>query len=130
MEMNRYRSGGHVLVVDDDDVNREVLRVVLEAQGYVVSEAVDGQTALEAAGEEIDMVLLDFMMPCVDGMQVCRQLKQSTTTASIPVIMVSACTGRDVRLQGIEAGADDFLNKPLDFREVLLRVRNAVAARR
>ena len=122
---------GKILVVDDDAKNRELLRDLLEAKGHSVVEAESGQQALEmvAAGRP-DVVLLDVMMPGMDGFEVCRRLKGNPETAPIPVLMVTALEERSDRITGIDAGANDFLTKPVDPQDVVLRVRNAVAAKK
>jgi len=121
---------GHVLVADDEAKNRRLLKDLLEAQGHRVTEAVDGREALAKATEQTpDIILLDVLMPHMDGFQVCRSLKQDPGTASIYILIVTALSERDDRIKGIDAGANDFLSKPVDTREVLLRVRNAVHAR-
>lgn len=118
---------GSVLVADDEDFNRQLLRDPLQAQGYTVLEAECGNDALHIAqGKRIDVILLDVMMPNMDGFQVCRRLKEDPGTASIPIIMVTALSERKERIRCIECGANDFLTKPIDLTDVLLRVRNAV----
>lgn len=118
---------GHVLVVDDEPRNRTLLRDPLEARGFSVTEAEDGAQALEAMSRMIpDAILLDVMMPGMDGFQVCRRSKSDPRTAHVPVLMVTALSERKERLLGIEAGANDFLNKPVDIPDLILRVRNAV----
>jgi len=115
-----------VLVVDDDEKNRVLLRDVLTAEGYAVTEAAGGRTALDIiAANPPDVVLLDIMMPEIDGFEVCRRIKNNPATEPISVILVTALTDRSDRLMGIEAGANDFLVKPVDTRDVVLRVRNA-----
>jgi signal transduction histidine kinase len=115
------------LVVDDDPQNRELLRDLLEAQGHIVSEAENSTTAFAAIAQaEPHVVLLDVMMPGINGFEVCRRLKADPVTASIPVLLVTALRERDDRLQGIAAGANDFITKPIDTREVVLRTRNAI----
>jgi len=117
----------HVLVVDDEAVNRELLCDLLEIHGYESTEAEDGESALaQVAACAPDTILLDVMMPGLDGFEVCRRLKAEPDTAAIPVLLVTALSGRDNRLKGIEAGANDFLTKPIDAQDVVLRVRNAV----
>ena len=124
------RETGRVLVVDDEDYNRLLLRDLLAEQGHEVAEAADGVQALSAvAGHPPDIVLLDVMMPGMDGFEVCKRLKQEPQSAHIPVLMVTALRDREDRLQGIRAGADDFLSKPIDVQEVLLRVRNGIYAK-
>ena len=118
---------GRVLVVDDQDPNRLLLRDLLEAQGHEVIEAVDGSEALQqVATTAPDVVLLDIGMPGMDGFEVCRRIKSEPSTASIPVLLVTALSQRDHRLLGIGAGANDYITKPIDKSDLTLRVRNAV----
>lgn len=120
-----------VLVVDDEEKNRMLLRDSLEVKGFVVEEATNGREALDKiAARPPDAVLLDVMMPEMDGYEACRMLKNNPTTAAIPVIMITALSDREERLSGIKEGANDFLTKPIDVQEVLLRVRNAVQGKR
>ncbi len=124
------RSPGCVLVVDDEEQNRSLLRDPLEARGYEVEEAEDGVLALrKIAVRPPDVILLDLMMPNMDGFEVCRRLKKDLKTAHIPILIVTALSDRKERLMGIEAGANDFLNKPIDIQDVILRVGNAVYAK-
>jgi len=128
---SKMNQTGRVLVVDDEESNRELLRVILEAQGHQVFVAVNGIEGLERVVEDRpDVVLLDVLMPKMNGNDVCRQLKGSPQTASIPVILISGLRTREDMLKGIEAGANDFLSKPVDTRDVLLRVRNAIYTKR
>ncbi len=120
-----------VLIVDDESFNRELLREILETYGYRVREAQDGREALLRVSEALpDVVLLDVMMPGIDGLEVCRRLKSAKETAHVPVLLVTALSERHDRIQGIDDGADDFLNKPVDRHELKLRVRNAVYRKR
>jgi len=122
---------GAVLVVDDEARNRKLLRDLLGFRGYATCEAENGEQALQVvATMPLDVVLLDVMMPGLDGFEVCRQIKANPATSQIPVLLVTALSERADRLRGIAAGADDFLSKPIDLEEINLRVRNAVAARR
>lgn len=122
---------GHVLIVDDDARNRELLGALIAGTGHEVELAEDGYAALEAIrAREPDVVLLDVMMPGIDGYEVCRRIKAMPAGGLLPVIMVTALQGREDRIQGIRAGADEFLSKPVDREETMLRVRNAVAQRR
>lgn len=122
---------GRILIVDDDPKNRELLRDLLEVNGYSVLEAEDGVDALaKVAASACDVILLDVMMPRMDGLEVCRQLKANPATAPIPVLMVTALAEKEERLQGIAAGANDYLMKPVERQDVLLRVRNALYAKR
>jgi CheY-like chemotaxis protein len=127
---NGLSAVGRVLVVDDEVCNRELLRDLLETQGYFVAEAESGREALMLATQVMPhVILLDVMMPGMDGFEVCRQLKASAETAPIPVLMVTALDERDDRLRGIEAGASDFLAMRIDSQDILLRTRNAVYAK-
>jgi adenylate cyclase len=122
---------GFILVVDDEFQNRMLLRDPLEARGYEVAEAENGEQALQQISERSpDVVLLDVMMPKMNGFEVCRRLKKDIRTASIPVLIVTALSERKERMTGIAAGANDFLNKPIDMQDLQLRVRNAVYTRR
>lgn len=122
---------GYLLIVDDEEKNRTLLRDPLEARGYEIEEAENGAEALlKVAMRPPDVILLDVMMPKIDGFDVCRRLKRDEKTASIPILMVTALSERKERLMGIEAGANDFLNKPVDLQDMALRVANAVYAKR
>ena len=119
-----------VLVVDDEEQNRTLLKDPLEARGFDVTEARNGAEALQAIAERLpDVILLDLMMPGMDGFEVCRRLKKSSRTAHIPVLLITALSERRERLMGIEAGANDFLHKPVDMQDLLLRVANAAHAK-
>src|SRR5262245_14000591 len=113
---------GRILVVDDDENNRMLLVDILEAKGHEVREAEDAEAALPmVAARTPDVLLLDVMMPRMDGFEVCRRLKADRATDSIPILLITALTDRKDRLTGIEAGANDFLNKPIDRADVVLR---------
>jgi putative two-component system response regulator len=114
-----------VLVVDDDDMQRRLLITILEQQGYEVDQAMDGATArTRVAEKQPDIILLDVMLPDTDGFALTRALKARVDTAGIPVIIITARAERDARIQGLEAGAEDFLTKPVDHVELAVRVRN------
>ena len=118
-----------VLVVDDEARNRSLLRAYL-AGSYTVLEAETGRAALEILEREAcDLVLLDVMMPEQDGFETCRLIKAMPREAFLPVILVTALGDQDDRNTGLEAGADDFLSKPLDRRELVLRVRSFLRLR-
>lgn len=113
-----------ILVVDDVAANRELLIAQLETLRYGVREARDGVEALDAVEErEPDLILLDIDMPRLDGIAVCERLKAHPTRRLIPIVLLTAARDRPTRLRGIAAGADDFLSKPFDATELLVRTR-------
>ena len=111
-----------ILVVDDEASIRELLSFNLKKSGYEVETATDGRTALQKA-PEADLVLLDIMLPEVDGLEVCRQLKADPQTSGIPIIMLTAKAEEIDRVLGLELGADDYVVKPFSMRELLARVK-------
>jgi len=114
-----------ILVVDDVEANVRLLEAKLAAEYYEVISAGDGPSALaKAASEKPDIILLDVMMPGMDGFQVCRKLKDDPATRHIPVVLVTALDGRSDRVAGLEAGADEFLTKPIDDVMLFARVRS------
>ncbi|MDB5429243.1 MAG: PleD family two-component system response regulator [Caulobacter sp.] len=114
-----------ILVVDDIEANVRLLEAKLSAEYYDVLTAPDGVTALAiAAAEKPDIILLDVMMPGLDGFEVCRRLKDDPETRHIPVVLVTALDGRADRITGLEAGADEFLTKPIDDVMLFARVRS------
>ena len=114
-----------ILVVDDIEANVKLLEARLTAEYYEVLTAYDGPTALTlAASEKPDIVLLDVMMPGMDGFEVCRRLKEDAATRHIPIVLVTALDGRSDRITGLEAGADEFLTKPIDDVMLFARVRS------
>jgi two-component system cell cycle response regulator len=113
-----------VLVVDDNEANRKLLQDKLKNEYFHVITAVDGEDAIEKArAEEPDVILMDVMMPKLDGVEACRQLKLDPRTEHIPIVLVTALNEREDRLRGLGAGADDFLNKPVNDLHLLSRVR-------
>ena len=124
-------SRGIVLAVDDDPGALSALADALGTLGFQVLQAADGATALELARERLpDVVLLDVQMPGMDGFEVCRQLKSDPRLLLVPVVFLTGHGSRRARLEGLEAGATDFLNKPCDLVELEVRVRNLVNFRR
>jgi adenylate cyclase len=121
---------GKILVVDDIPENVRLLEAVLAARGYDVVSASDGPATLELVeSENPDLVLLDVVMPQMDGYAVCRRLREREETAVLPVIMVTSSAGPE-KTQAIEAGADDFIPKPLNHHELLTRVRSLLRIKR
>ena len=121
---------GRVLVVDDDAASRSMLAEWLSAYGHAVTTAADGPEALLAVERDPpDAIVMDVMMPGMDGFAVCERLKSNPRTAVVPVLLLTALHEREDRLRGMRAGANDFLMKPVDLPYVLLRVRNAIRMR-
>src|SRR5262245_43738456 len=116
-----------ILIVDDEPFNVDYLEQELEDFGYETVSARSGLEALaKVAAEAPDLILLDVTMPGMDGFTVCRRLKEQEETQLIPVVIMTALGAREDRIKGIEAGADDFLTKPVDQRELLARIQTAV----
>ena len=114
-----------ILIVDDEIYNRMLLEVLLQPEGYLTQSVASGEEALASiAVRTPDLILLDIMMPGMDGYQLASQLKSNPATASIPIIMLTAQTDRSARLAGLNAGAEEFLTKPVDRAELWVRVRN------
>ncbi|HIK04774.1 MAG TPA: two-component system response regulator [Trichormus sp. M33_DOE_039] len=120
-----------VLVVDDHTASRMTAVALLSLEGYTVIEAESGQTAVQIVKQQQpDLILLDVMMPGMDGFEVCQLIKQDEDTRLIPVIFITALNDRRSRIQGIEVGADDFLSKPFDRVELVARVKSLVRQKR
>nr|WP_093120077.1 phosphate regulon transcriptional regulator PhoB [Salinihabitans flavidus] len=114
-----------VLVVEDEPAQREVLYYNLQAEGFEVVTAADGDEALLLVEEEApDIIVLDWMLPGISGIEICRQLKTRSETRGIPVIMLSARSEEVDRVRGLETGADDYVIKPYSVLELMARVRN------
>lgn len=113
-----------VLIVEDEPSLVALLRYNLEKSGYRVEEAVDGQEAmLKVQEEKPDLVLLDWMLPQMSGLEVCRQIRRNPTTRNIPIIMLTARGEEGDRVRGLDAGADDYIAKPFSPGELLARMR-------
>ncbi|MEO8432787.1 MAG: response regulator, partial [Acidobacteriota bacterium] len=114
-----------ILIVDDERHNRQLLEVMLAPEGFVLQTAANGEDALASvANDPPDLILLDIMMPGMNGYEVATRIKSNEGTNNIPIIMVTALDDRDARMLGLNAGAEDFLSKPVDRAELTVRVRN------
>ncbi|MGH7898922.1 MAG: HD-GYP domain-containing protein [Candidatus Binatia bacterium] len=123
--------GARVLVVDDNPVSVELVADSLESEGYAVERALSGEEALGKVDRHpFDLVLLDVMMPGLSGYEVCSRLKSDERTRLLPVVMLTALDDREDKIRGIAAGADDFLQKPFDRVELLLRVKSCIRTKR
>jgi two-component system phosphate regulon response regulator PhoB len=113
-----------ILAIDDEKDLIELVRYNLEKEGFQVSGARDGESGLAQAIQEMpDVVLVDLMLPGIDGLEVCRRLKSNTRTAAIPLIMLTAKSSESDRVVGLELGADDYVVKPFSPRELVARIR-------
>jgi len=122
---------GHILAVDDQQPNLTLLTQMLEAEGHIVRTAGTGLSALEAIDRQPpDLILLDVGLPDINGFEVCRRLKQNPLTRLTPVVMVTGLNSREHRIEGINAGADDFLGKPFDSGELRARVGSLLRLKR
>jgi DNA-binding response OmpR family regulator len=109
-----------ILIVDDDPCLLRLVGYILEKEGYEIVTAMDGQEALEKVEtENPDLVLLDVMMPGINGLEVCRQLRHQPETAGLPIIMLSARSKVSDRIAGLQAGANDYIAKPFDASEIV-----------
>ncbi|MFN7915177.1 MAG: response regulator [Vicinamibacterales bacterium] len=124
-------TAAHILVVDDLPANTRVLEALLTREGYRVTCAENGEQALEeVAKDRPDLVLLDILMPKIDGYEVCRRLKNDPATRLIPVVLVTGLTDTDSRIRGLEVGADDFMSKPFIVPEMRARVASLLRIKR
>jgi phosphoserine phosphatase RsbU/P len=124
-------SAARVLIADDDPVALRLLRLLLGNEGYEIEFVETGEAAMRAArAMRPDLLLLDVNLPDMDGFEICRTLRDEPAVAELPIIMLTALTDRAARLQGIEAGADDFISKPFDHVELAARVRTVLRLNR
>jgi PleD family two-component response regulator len=124
-------SQGRILVVEDDSDISTLLKIYFESEGYSVITAERGEAALEACRHQLpSVIVLDIMLPDMDGYDVCRELRDTLRTSHIPIIFLTQKDERSDKIKGLELGADDYITKPFDVEELNLRVRNAIARSR
>lgn len=125
------KNDGQIVIVDDNPENLRALKVILEERGYVVRAAISGKLALSAINEaRPDLILLDIMMPEMDGYEVCQQLKSMPGTRDIPVLFISALDGTTDKIRAFEVGGLDYISKPFYSEEVIARVRTHISLSR
>ena len=125
MEPEDDNNPTQILIVDDQALTRELMTLVVQAQGYKTLAATSGEEALAIAAERnLDLVLLDVVMPGIDGFEVARRLKSDPRTRNVPIVIVSALDDKESRIKGLAAGADDFLTRPVDRMELKVRLQN------
>ena len=132
MSLNKHGipQATRILIVDDQADNRDMLSAMLEQEGYGTTQASGGMEAMDLIAREApQLILLDVSMPDMDGYAVASLLKADPKTAAIPIIMVTAHTGRGARVVGLHAGVEEYLTKPVDAPELLLKVRNLLRLR-
>ena len=128
---DRVETGARILVVDDHEDNIEVLRLRLESWGYRTDAVQDGAAALRVVEQSPpDLILLDVMMPEISGIEVARRVKANRSLPFIPIIMQTALDSTEAKVEGLEAGADDYITKPIDFAELKTRLRSMLRIKR
>jgi diguanylate cyclase (GGDEF)-like protein len=128
---DELETSARILIVDDHEDNVELLRARLEAWGYETEAAMDGGQALEKVeASPPDLILLDVMMPHIDGMEVARRVKSNTNLPFIPIIMQTALDTTEDKVEGLEAGADDYITKPIEFPELKARLKSMLRIKR
>ncbi|MFN9371014.1 MAG: response regulator [Planctomycetaceae bacterium] len=130
MAKSSESKSSRILIVDDNQQNCELLDAYLADEGYQIEMVYDGQQTLDAvARQQPDLILLDIMMPRLSGYEVCSRLKSSAETRTIPILMITALAEMSDIEKGIDAGADDFLTKPINKLELITRVRSLLRVR-
>jgi two-component system cell cycle response regulator len=131
MEASRDGEPARILIVDDHEDNIELLRARLDSWGFATDSAADGEQALQRIQESPpDLILLDVMMPKIDGIEVARRVKGDRSLPFIPIIMQTALDATENKVEGLEAGADDYITKPIDFAELKARVNSMLRIKR
>ena len=122
------RDQAHILLVDDDPTIRTLAKVLLEKNGFAVAEAGDGPAAIEylAAGGECGLVVLDLNLPTLSGLEVLRRIRSSVSTAGVPVVVLTGSEGDEVEVDAMNAGADDYIRKPIEPARFVARVKAAL----
>ena len=115
-----------ILIVDDEKDIRELLEYNLNKNNYNTITAIDGLDALIKVNSKIDLILLDVMMPNLDGYQTCQKIRENLTTKNIPIIFLTAKNTDDDEIKGFESGCDDFIVKPISIKKILVRIKNAL----
>ena len=115
-----------ILIVDDEKDIRELLEYNLNKNNYNTITAIDGLDALIKVNSKIDLILLDVMMPNLDGYQTCQKIRNNLTTKNIPIIFLTAKNTDDDEIQGFQSGCDDFIVKPISIKKILVRIKNAL----
>ena len=131
MQTGEEIAPARVLIVDDQPLTRELMTLVIHAQGHKTLVATNGEEALAiAASRPLDLVILDVVMPGMDGFEVARRLRAEERTLNVPIIIVSMLEDKESRINGLAAGADDFLTRPVDRVELKVRVQNLLRLKR
>jgi len=121
---NKEKKRATILIVDDEPRVVRLLSMMLREEGYEVLQGYSGEAALEATEKESpDLILLDIMMPGIDGYEVCQKLRETEQTKAIPIIMITALEGIDEKVKALNLGADEFISKPFNKLELLARIR-------
>ncbi|MEO1442679.1 MAG: response regulator, partial [Chloroflexota bacterium] len=118
-------NAARVLVVDDEEANRDILATIVQALGYDAAQAEDGEVALGMVeSEDFDLILLDVMMPQVNGIDALKQIREKKDRQQLPIILITAMSAVDAMVNGLESGANDYITKPFNFKEVRVRVKS------
>lgn len=128
--MTETNQKARILIVDDDEKNLKLMGTILNVYGYTFETALSGLEALEKTRElQPDLIFLDVMMPGMDGYETCEKLREAPESKRIPVVMVTALSDKDSRIKGLKAGANDFLTKPVDRLELMIRAKNLLVVK-